>query len=358
MGKKQMRGRLMNKAWVNKDKAIRVLTAAFSPSTMFWMMAAWVLYYVTLAVWRDEALGHFMIRLNTDPVHQIPFYGFVIILVVNYLGFFYKKMRTSWRAALVWLVLPTGVVFFILGFLISSVSPQPGRLIVSLGDPVSPPWDKTGYVVDKIDSGLKEEVTDLVTGENLIFNYEPKIYLEGGGIKHEVGVFPPAKVGNTYFHIMDFGLAPGVRIERDGKVLEEGYVIQKILPLGLRDSFEIEPLPYRIAIKLHPIRQVVAGETKLDVYGLVHPVYDVVVQRGQDIVFEGVSSEAIEFDGLVLSFLDPVPWVWLEGGRAFGLPVLVAGILFIIIGLPFTFVGMFLKLMRSFRHDPYTDEAR
>jgi hypothetical protein len=334
---------------MSRGKVLSILRKAFSPATMFWLMAAWVFLYTTLAIWSQEAFGKYMERLPEDPFLQAPFVIFIIVALVNYIHYAVSRLRDSWLSSPLWLLAPTGALLFLVGFYISAVFSDSGRIFVGTDSIVQPPWQSGRYVVSKIDTGLKDEIIDMGEGGGLIFRLSPRLYLEGGGGSHEVGVFPPTRVGNTYYHILDFGLAPGVRISRDGRVLTEGPVIQKILPPGIRDSFELSPYPYRFAIRMLPEREITKGREKLGVFNLQSPRYSVVIEKGQEIVFEGDSSGPIEVDGLSIDFYGPDYWFWLEGARNPGYMVLAAGIFLLAAGVPLLLTTMAFKGLSDLR---------
>lgn len=319
---------------MNREGFRRILRLAFSRAALFWMLAAWILFYATLAAWKSEAFGMYMAWLRESLLVQVPFVVFLVLALVNLASFALRKLRQSpWTASL-WVCMPLGLYLFILGFFVSATISDSGRVFVGLGDTVKPPWQAEALVVGRVDSGLKDEIIDMKTQENSLFTFAPRIFLDGGGIRHEVGAFPPTRAEGTYYHLMDFGLAPGVRIKRAGRILREGYVIQKILPPGVRDSFELPPLPYRFTLRMLPEREIIKGREKAGVYNINRPVYNVVIQKGGDIVFDGTSAGSIEVEGMEVEFYEPDYWYWLEGSRNPGYMILFAGAVLALAGLP------------------------
>lgn len=320
---------------------------AYSPAAMFWLLAAWVFLYATLAIWTEEAFGKYMGKLPESILLQAPFLVFIIVCSVNYVSYAVERINASWKSSPLWLMAPTGVLLFMTGFFVSTVFSDSGRIFVGTDSVVKPPWEDIPYVVSKVDTGLKDEIVDLGQGEGLIFSLSPRLYVDGKGIRHEVGVFPPAKIGKTYYHIMDFGLAPGLRISRGTEILKDGFVIQRVLPPGLRDSFRVSPFPYRFAIKLLPEREMYKGKEKLGVYNLKEPLYSVVIEKGLDVVFEGDSSAPIELDGLSMEFYGPDFWFWLEGSRNPGYLILAAGMVLLAAGAPLLLGAMVFEALSS-----------
>jgi hypothetical protein len=316
---------------------------------LFWMGAGWVFYYVLFAVWTPEAFAAWRVRLSVDPVMMYLYLYFLLVALINLLRYLNAHLQRSVLAAPLWGVLPVGVFLYLLGFFLSAVFSVGGDRYVGVGDQIAPPWDRLDLRVGAVEPGLPEEVVDTGGEEGLILAYEPRVYLDGQGVRHEVGVFPPTRVGKTYFHILDFGVAPGVRILRGSRVVAENYILQRLLPPGAQDSFEVPPLPYRFVIRLLPVRTVRKGDAEAMVYRPSEPHYRVVVEKGGEILFDGETSGEIAFDGLRAEFLKPDYWVRLEGQRNAGYRILALGIALMLLGLPLHLAAMACSAWRRVR---------
>lgn len=319
-----------------------------SRELLLFLAGAWIFYYVTYTIWSKEAFGSFMQALEEGIFFKALFVLFIVCMSFNLLRGGAERLRRGKALFALWVLLPAGVLVFLVGFFLSSSYRQHGRAFVGLGSEVRPPWQGRTYHVSDIKSPLKKELLDIEAGSG-IFSYEPSIVLDTGTEKVEVGVFPPKKIGDTYYHIMDFGLAPGVRLSQEARLVREVYIIQRILPPPAQDSFEIKPFPYKFTIWMTPERTLRKGKTKAKLYNLDSPSYMVTVLKGEEVVFEGDSREGVRFDGLRLSFEKPAYWVWLEASRSPGMPLLVAGISMMAVGLPLMFVYMILKIRSSRR---------
>lgn len=341
---------------MNRDRALGALKWIFSPAALFWMVAAWVFMYASIAIWSKEAFGAYMERLGESTLLQAPFVVFLVLAAVNYITHAVARFRASWATAPLWLMLPTGLLLFIFGFFLCAVFSDTGRKIVGAGDNVRPPWQVGNYVVSSVESGLRDEIIGMEAGQSSIFSFEPRLFLDGMDKRHEVGVFPPTQVENTYYHIMDFGLAPFVKLESGGRIIRQGYMIQKLFPPGVRDSFELPPMPYRFAIRMRPERYIAKKDFKVGVYKLKSSSYDVVIQKGTDIIFDGSSDAPIEFDGMRLTFGEPDYWIWLEATRSPGLQVLATGAVVTIFGIAVSLLALVFVslrgLVRLSRHGP------
>jgi hypothetical protein len=170
--------------------------------------------------------------------------------------------------------------------------------------------------------GLRPNIldTELDIG---IFAHEPKLTLmDRSSQKFTVGAFPPKKLGNTYYHILNFGIAPGIRFLRGDEVLTAGYMPLRILTFGSSDFFEIPPYPYRFLVSLEPDKTLLKGDAISSQYNLERPVYRVRVFRGDTVIKDGNSREGIIFDGYSLYFFQPSYWILLEAVKDPALQIL------------------------------------
>jgi hypothetical protein len=324
----------------------RIFTFLSSPAALFWLGGAWVFYYVTFAVWSREAFASFVAGLGDNPLIQAPFVVFLLSAFLNMLRSGAGRYRKGKALFALWSVLPAGVFVFLLGFFVSAALRQHAWLIVGEGDALRPGWQEAAYGVEKIRSPLKDEMLDIAgeAGAGVVFQYEPVIVVNSGRGPVEVGAFPPRKIGGTYYGILDFGLAPGVRLLKDGRVLEEGYMLQKLLPPGVPDTFEISPFPYRFTLSIAPARVVEKGRARAKVYNVKTPTYNVSVHKGEEAVFEGGSEGGVSFDGLSLSLFEPVYWVKVQAVKDPGIPLLVGGLALAAAGLPLTLAYLVVRV--------------
>lgn len=328
--------------------AIRWLASGGPSALTFWMLAAWILYYVTRAVTGKEAFSSFVLSLGRSPLPQGLFVLFLLVSLGSLLRFALRRFRHSRLTAPLWCLLPLGLWLYLLGFFISAVFSQSGSIFVGLGDEVRPPWQARAYRVAAMESGFKPEILDIDTGQSPVFRFEPKVYLAGGESIHEVGAFPPTRVGNTYYHILDFGIAPGVRIYEGSRLLYEQYVIQRLLPPGRQDDFVLDSFAdYRFVVSMAPKRYIVKGEKKVGVYEPDSARYNVVVQRGQEILLDTSTEGSIVLDGLDVQFMRPRYWVRLEGASNPGMGIFATGVVLCLVGLPVTLMVLFVSALRA-----------
>lgn len=316
-----------------------------SKSALIWLVTGWVFYYVTSAVWTEEAFATFITQLGKNPLVQAGYVLFLICLALNIMRSFRSRLQNGAVSAGAWVVLPAGILIFLSGYFMSSAFRQWDYVIAGEGGAIRPAWSKTDYSVVDMVSPLKDEALD--TGDGSFFSMEPKVTVTDGKIKVTVGVFPPKKISGTYFHILNFGLAPGIRLLDDkGEVEAEGYMALKLLPPGAEDKFELPPLPYKFAIRLAPSRVIEKGGTVGKIFSLKSPDYEAVVFRGKEVVFEGNSKEGIIFDGRRLEFTEPSHWAYLEVVKDPGAAVIVWGLWIIAIGICLRIIALTVKVIR------------
>lgn len=311
---------------------------------LIWLIAIWVVSYVSYAVWSKEAFAFFMIGLRKNPAIQIPYAVFLLSLLLNIIRGSVSRFKKRGLFYLsLWIILPAGIFVFLAGYFISGTLRQSQWLLIGEGDIVKPAWSDKGYAVRKIIPSLKEETlnTEMEAG---IFAYEPKVILSSREKDFEVGAFPPKKIDGTYYHILNFGLAPSVRLSDKKGLLNEGYTALRILPPPSEDSFEMPAYPYRFSIRLAPERILKKGDLTAKLYSLKSPSYEVVVYKGQDIIFEGSSKEGINFDGLTLTFFDLTYWVLLDIVKNPGIIAIIVGLFLISFGIPLRVIGFVVRV--------------
>jgi hypothetical protein len=307
---------------------------------LFWLIGGWILYYVLSAIWLEEAFGSFVEGIAGSLMIQIPY---ILFLVSGFLNLFRSSRVMLEKGILqffVWIFLPLGMLLFFGGFFLSISTRQVGLKVTGEGDIVKPPWVKGGYRISRIEPGLRPNILD-TEKEIGIFAHEPKITLIDKSSKsYEVGAFPPAKVEGTYYHILNFGIAPGIRLMEDDRVVNEGYMPLRILTFGSSDFFEIPPYPYRFLTSMEPEKTVLKGEQMTYQYSLERPVYRVRVFMGDQVIYEGDSRNGIQFDNFTLQFFRPTYWIMLEAVKDTAMPLLRLSLLLIALGIPLSLVRL------------------
>jgi hypothetical protein len=313
-----------------------------SKELLLWLLGAWVLYYVTSAFLLNEAFATFVQGLRSSFLIRIPYILLIVSGFLNIVRVVTQRWQKGRAYALLSMVLPFGAVVFLTGFFLSAGYRQAMWVQVGEGQMVSPPWAGLTLQVEQIKPALNTETLQSEMDSD-IFAFEPEVVLFDGTREHVVGAFPPTQIGDTYYHILNFGLAPGVRLKKGGRVLEEGYVMLGILPPGAQDSFDIRPLPYNFSVRIAPEKVLQKGDARMKLYNLDRLTYEVEVRRGDKTLFEGsTSDERVVFEGTELSFMEPTYWVLLDVVKDPGRPVLLWGLAIAMVGLPTWLLVLFI----------------
>jgi hypothetical protein len=335
----------------NQKSKLRIIEGLFnilsSKVFLLWIIGGWIVYYVSSAIWTKEVFASFVMGIEKSPFIQIPF---ILFLISGYLNLLrasrdiFKKGKIQFLA---WVFLPAGILLFFTGFFLSIYMRQSGQRIMGEGDILKPPWSSESYSITKIEPGLKESSLD-IDADKGIFAYEPKLtILDKNSNSFEVGAFPPTKIDNTYYHILNFGIAPGIRLLQGSNTRDEGYMPLRILAPGSSDYFEIPPHPYRFLISMEPERTFQKGNLYVSQFNLKKPIYRVRVFKGEKIIAQGDSKQGIHFDDFTLYFFEPTFWILLEAVRDPGVPVILSGILLVIIGVPMSLMRFLSKLFKK-----------
>lgn len=325
--------------------ALKIINILSSNSFLMWTGWGWILYYVISSIWMKEAFANFVDSLKTNPLTQIPF---VIFLVSGYLNIIRAsriRIQKGISQFILWIFLPAGILLFFTGFFLSASTRQVEQIIAGEGDVIRPRWDRDSYNIINVNPGLKERFLDIETGAGL-FAHEPEISIQDESQKiYKIKAFPPVKIKGSYYHILNFGLAPGIRLSENSSLKDEGYMPLRIL--GGSDFFEIPGHPYRFLISMKPERVIQKGRLIASEYNLKNPVYTVRVFKGESLIIEGDSDKGIRFDNLMLQFFEPVFWVQLEMVKDYGVTFIISGIVFILAGIPPALIRLLLRTKNS-----------
>ena len=331
-----------------KFKALKIfLNILSSREFLIWIIGGWTIYYVFSAIWMKEAFAHFSNGLRRNLLIQVPFAVFLISGYLNLLSSAIDVFKKGMGRLLAWIILPAGILIFFTGFFISINARQFEWIVAGEGHDIKPKWSSASYRITNVNSGIKASFLDIDidTGKG-IFKYEPKLTVMDNNLKtYEVGAFPPTKIDDAYYHILNFGLAPGIRLLENDSVKDEGYMPLRILQPGSSDSFEIKPYPYKFLVSLEPEKVIQKGNMKASEFNTKDPLYRVRILDGEKIITEGISKEEIRFNNLTLKFFDPTFWFQLEVVKDPGVPVILSGILMIIIGIILLLLRFLFKII-------------
>lgn len=281
-----------------------------SKTLTVWLTGFFVIYYLTIAVWSKEAFASFIINLSRNNLFRSAFALFFLNVTIRVS----KALIRLWPSKPIFLLrlpLYLGMPILLFTFFIGPSFRDTMQIPVTKGDIVEIPWEGAYLSVTGIEPALKKKA--LRRDDSSIFDYEPGITLMDGRGSYRIGAFPPKRVGSTFMHILNFGIAPGVELRRNNEVVAAGNVALRLTPFGVVDSFELERLPYRFYLNIIPNRVIKKGREAEREYDLDRPLYEAKVIKGDRMIYKGSTDAAILFDGdTSLSFSAPVDWVLLE----------------------------------------------
>ncbi len=320
------------------DKIYRIFKPPFlllsSKVFLLWMIGGWITYYVLSSIWMEEVFSSFVVGIDKSLLIKIPFIVFLVSGYLNLLRASIRVFRASRMKFILWVILPIGVLVFLTGFFLSLSMRETGQRMIGEGDIIKPPWVRDTYNVTAINPGLKDGLSNTGTDRS-IFLREPVLTLTDKHSKsYSVGTFPPVKIDDTYYHILNFGIAPGIKFFQGSKVGFAGYKPLGILSPGKSDSFEIQPYPYRFLVSMEPEQSFQEGKGYTSEFNIKKPFYRATVFMGDKVIGEGDSKKGVLFGNFRLYFIDHTFWVMLEAAKDPGLPILRLGMMLIIIGVP------------------------
>ncbi|GAB4483804.1 MAG: hypothetical protein OHK006_06120 [Thermodesulfovibrionales bacterium] len=323
----------------------RMLSTLSTKEFLAWIIGAWIILYVSSMIWTKESFAYFVAGLKKNLIVQVPFILFLASGYLNLLRFAVPALKKGARRGLVMTVLPLGALLFLTGFFISASTRSFEWIYVKPGDVVRLPWSPEEYQVETIVPGLAERFLDIdIESGTGLFKYEPKVKIrDHEGEIFEVGAFPPAKIHGSYFHILNFGMAPKLSISENSVVRGEEYVPLRILGPGSVDTFEIQPLPYKFLLSLEPQRTIQKGQMKASEYDMTSPLYRIRVLEGETVIAEEVTKEGVRFKNFEIGFHEPGFWVHFEIVKDRGVLFILAGIFLTVAGGPLFAVGMLMK---------------
>ncbi len=290
---------------------MRFLKTLGSPVLTLWFVVAFVVYYMTGSVWSEEAFAKFISGLSGSWPVRMVYMVFLLNVTLRAIGSLIKDFRRDRIRMVLRSVLLLGMVLFFLSSFLSVNLRQTEWVLAGEGQVINLRWEMGPFRVLKIEPALKELTMKIDTSE--IFDSEPKAVIETlDGKIFKIGAFPARKVSRTYVHVLNFGLAPGLELYKDGRLLQRGYMALRILPFGSVDRFKIEGLAYDFYIHILPNRVIKRGDISAREYNTRSPVYNLEILKADRKILNTTVEREVSFEGYVLRFLRPVYWELLE----------------------------------------------
>ncbi len=317
------------------------------------MLLGWLLYYLTWSTWSKEAFANFISGLSRGLLWKALFLIFLLALMIEIIYKFRQRSRTGLFRGLLWLMMPLGVWIFLTGVFLSASMRMDTKILTGKEDIFRIPWSEKRYGVMDVRSGIKERFLDIEQeSPSPVFTREPVLLLTDFSNTYRIGVYPPIKIDGTFFHILDFNIAPSIEVrDQKGDIIIKGDLALRMLPAGNTDYAVLEGLPYRVTLKLLPSREIKRGGIIAKEYDLDERLYEIKVFRIRNpeeagtLIAEGVSRSPLRFDGYSLSVTGHTYWVVLEIVKDYGVYVIGAGLVLMAFGLfvRITFLPLWLR---------------
>lgn len=324
-----------------RQRLERIRSFLGSPTLTAWLVGLFVLYYLTMAVWLDEAFSRYVGHLSSGVVFRLFFLCFLVntaLRVADHIA----HLRGRPARLLLRLPLLLGLVLVLATFFLSlNVRQLQWTQPVGKDDPIVLPWETERFRIIAVEPALAKRA--LRTDATRIFDFEPAITIVGSdGRPRTIGAFPPRKAGKTYLHVLTFGLGPDIELKKGNEVLGRGFVALRLVPFGSADTFSLAGQPYQFSLSVLPNRMTQKGTETARSYDLDRPRYQLEVVKGDQMIAKEETEGSVSFDGdMTISFFPPSDWVIVEAVRdpflpwfAFSLLLLACGVLL----YPFSFL--------------------
>jgi len=315
-------------------KGLKAVLAFLRSRTLtVWLVGLFVVYYLTMAVWIGEAFGRYILHLSSSNL----FRAYYLLFLLNILFRSFDALKGAWPVrSKFFLRLPllVGLTIFVASvFLSLNVRKTLWLPPVGEGDVISFPWEGRSYKVVAVEPALKKKA--LRTDDAAVFDYEPGIIVQDeGGRRFTIGAFPPARVGTTYLHVLNFGIGPGIELRKNDAVVWKMNVALRLTPFGVVDAFEVPDLPYKFYLSIVPNHLIKKGKETARDYDLERPRYQVEIVKGDQVMGREETDSELSFDGsMSLRFFPPADWVLLEAAYDPFLPLFVASLGLLILGV-------------------------
>jgi len=338
-----------------KAFAGKILALASSDRLTVWLVAAWTILYVTLAVWSAEAFTAFIRLLAESFVCKAVYIVFLANITVRLVAYLRASLGARPFAVAAGGLLAGGLILVLAGFFLSVTTKRMVQPLAGAGAAVVTPWDGKAYGIERVLPSLRDSVLD-IDEDGGLFSLEPRVTIATDDGPVEIGAFPPVNVGGywggAWMHILQCGLAPVIKVSSgaDGNVMREGRVALRLLPPGGSDRFTLEGTPYSFVFKLFPARTIIKGTTEGRIYDIARPVYEItVVKDGEELVRE-LSNRPIAFDGLVLEITGTSSWAILDIASDHGIMFVIAGLAMLAAGAVVAPLAAAPVLLRLTRH--------
>jgi len=309
---------------------IKLLRAIGSPVLTIWFITAFVLYYLSVSIWSSEAFAKFIWALSHIFVVKLIYVLFFLNICIRIYGFFIKEAKARKERLLLRAPLLLGLVLFLATSFLSVNVRKNKWVLAAEGQSIKVQWESGMFKVVEIKPALKER-TLRMEGSG-IFDFEPKALILGpDGDFYKIGAFPARKVSKTYIHVLNFGLAPGLELLKEGRTIQKGYLALKLLPFGSVDKFSLQG--YEFYIHIVPNKTIKKGDITAREYDIKNPVYNIEILKGDRRILTARIQKKVSFEGFTLRLHPPIFWELLEMVYDPVYPFFLGSLIMILIGV-------------------------
>jgi len=236
-----------------------------------------------------------------------------------------------------------GMNMALTGVLVSALTAFEGMLVMTEGFPLSTPAEIRGADNRKV-GGFPFEEMALESFTPLFSEGYPVEYIGtivavdqyGHGRRHVIKVNSPLKIWNFNFIFREASYAPRMILrDREGKTILDAVINLSISLPGMADYFDVPDEGLRIKVELFPDYYMEGGEHRNRGKEPKNPALFVEITRwdksmGRGFLLKGARES---FEGYSIEFAELRHWMKLVVSRDFGVPIIIAGFMFISIGL-------------------------
>lgn len=144
----------------------------------------------------------------------------------------------------------------------------------------------------------------------------------------------PKLINGFFYQLSSFGYSPHFRLfQSNGKIIEDVYIVMRIFPLGLEDSFRVTQIPHTFYLRYYPDVSLIQDRTGVP-EGKNGPLYKVRAARNLDLILNTYASpeDLLNVDELAVSFGDVRSWAEISIVRDPGLYMIIPGFVMTVIG--------------------------
>lgn len=331
----------------------RIYKALSSRSLSIFLLVSVVVWAIFLGAWAVLSPPHVVQAI----AELAPFWILGGALVINLLFcmitiFSLVRRRLSTLGTIIF---HFSIIVVLAGFMVSKYTRFTGNTIVARGqifrgtpkEYMPPLYGPRAKKAPQISFGMMKIEPEFYQDMLLFTSLKAQIgypeFIDGKAFPNSawIKINKPVFMGLTSVRLIGYGFAPLFIIkDYTGKEIDGGFVNLRSFPPGMEDFIIPQFLPYKIFVRIFPDATVKDGKVINRTNNLVSPVVVARVVRGKLVLFDGPlqQGESAKFEGFELLFPEIRGWGEVQIIHDPGMPVILAGLVLLIIGLSIKFV--------------------